>query len=327
VPLRFNPLTFAGFNLTGGGEKGEKGTTGATGPEGKEGPKGAEGKEGAKGTTGSTGPEGKEGATGAKGATGSEGKEGKEGPEGKEKIYVGEGAIEVTTNKIKVVAKGITKAMLETSVQETLEKAFVKAGEGLEAVGTEVKIKALGVVAGMLAGESVETSKIKLLAVTTATIAAEAVTEAKVGAEAIAEAKIKNLAVSKGKLATAVQEELEPKVTEHSFSISGEVTAIAYPGLFIKLGTHEEKKLIGVQYELLEGTSVELELQKANAGKSEAAAGIAGYQVTELKAEKSSKTKASSKALQNEDRITLKCSSPTGTPKGLIVTLFFESVK
>ena len=62
-------------------------------------------------------------------------------------------------------------------------------------------------------------------------------------------------------------------------------------------------------------------------GKAEAAAGIAAYKVTELKAEKSSKTKASSKALQNEDRITLKVTSATGTPKGLICTLFLESIK
>ncbi len=223
----------------------------------------------------------------------------------------------VTTAKIKLLA--VTEALLAS-----------------EAVGTG-KIAAGAVTAAKLAGEAVETAKIKLLAVTTGTLAEEAVTAIKIatgavtatklGGESVEEAKIKANAVSNAKLSTGVQEELEPKITEHSFAVAGEVTNATYPGFFVKLGTHEEKNLIGVQYELLEGTSAELELQKANEGKAEAAAGIAAYKVTELKAEKSSKTKASSKALQNEDRITLKVTSATGTPKGLICTLFLESVK
>ena len=222
----------------------------------------------------------------------------------------------VTTAKIKLLA--VTEALLAS-----------------EAVGTG-KIAAGAVTAAKLAGEAVETAKIKLLAVTTGTLAEEAVTAIKIatgavtatklGGESVEEAKIKANAVSKAKLSTGVQEELEPKITEHSFAFIA-AEARVYPGFFVKLGTHEEKNLIGVEYELLEGTSLELELQKANSGKSEAAAGIAGYKVTELKAEKSTKRVASSKALQNEDRITLKATSAVGPPISGICTLFLESVK
>jgi len=199
---------------------------------------------------------------------------------------------------------------------QLVKEAVTAAKLGPEAVET-AKIKLLAITAALLGAEAVETGKIKLLAITEALLAAEAVSEG----------KIKKEAVSKTKLSTGVQEELEPKVTEHSFAIVGEAEAKVYPGFFVKLGTHEAKNLIGVEYELLEGTSVELEIQKANSGKSEAAAGIAGYKVTELKAEKSTKRVSSSKALQNEDRLTLKCSSPTAAPKGLICTLFLEAVK
>lgn len=154
-----------------------------------------------------------------------------------------------------------------------------------------------------------------------------AVTASKLGAASVEEVKIKAKAVSKEKLSTEVQEMIEPKVMERGFTVPGEVKNKVYPGYFVKLGTGEEKKIIGVEYELLGGTSAELEFQKANSGKSEAAAGIAGYKVTELKAEKSTKRVTSTKALANEDRITLKVTSVTGTPEDLICTLFIESVK
>lgn len=233
----------------------------------------------------------------------------------------------VTTAKIKLLAitAGLLAAEAVTTAKLKLE-AVTAAVLGKEAVTTE-KIKLLAVEAGQLGAESVEEAKIKNAAVTEAKLGTGSVVAAKIGSEAVETAKVKLLAITKGLLSASVQEELEPKVTEHAFAIPGEVKNETYPGFFIKLGTHEAKNLIGVEYELLEGTSVEFELQKANSGKSEAAAGIAGYKVTELKAEKSTKRVASSKALANEDRLTLKCTSATGAPKGGMITLFIESVK
>jgi len=233
----------------------------------------------------------------------------------------------VTTAKIKTEA--VTAAILGAEAVTTakIKLLAVEAGQlGAESVET-AKIKLLAVTAGTLASEAVETAKIKAKAITTAKIEEANITAALLATNAVEEAKIKAKAVSKEKLSTEVQEMIEPKVMERSFAIAGEVKNEVYPGFFIKLGTGEEKKLIGIEYELLEGTSVELELQKANSGKSEAAAGIAAYKVTEAKAEKSTKRISSTKTLVNEDRITLKCSGGAGTPKGLICTLLIESVK
>lgn len=233
----------------------------------------------------------------------------------------------VETAAIKNLDVTAGKLAPEAVTTAKLKLLAVEAGQlGAEAV-TTAKIKLLAVEAGQLGAESVETAKIKAKAVTTAKIEDANITAALLASNAVETAKVKNEAITKEKLSTSVQEELEPKITEHAFAIPGEVKNEIYPGFFIKLGTHETKNLVGVEYELLEGTSAELELQKANSGKSEAAAGIAGYKVTELKAEKTTKRVASSKALANEDRITLKITSATGTPKGGMITLFIESVK
>jgi hypothetical protein len=233
----------------------------------------------------------------------------------------------VETSKIKLLA--VTAGLLAVEAVTTAKlkaEAVTAAILGKEAVTTE-KIKLLAVEAGQLGAEAVETGKIKAKAVTTAKIEDANITAALLATNSVEEVKIKAKAVSKEKLSTEVQEMIEPKVMERGFTVAGEVKNKTYPGYFVKLGTGEEKKIIGVEYELLGGTSAELEFQKANSGKSEAAAGIASYKVTELKAEKSTKRVTSTKALANEDRITLKITSVTGAPEDLICTLFVETVK
>lgn len=200
-------------------------------------------------------------------------------------------------------------------------------------------IKNLAVTAGKLAAEAVETGKIKLLAVTEALLGeeavsaiklkGEAVTEAKLGAEAVAAgklktdavetAKIKEKAVTKVKLATAVQEELEPKILERTWAVAGEVKAEEYPGFYVRLGTGEEKKIVGAELRLLEGTSCTVEWRKAKAE-------IAEYKTLEVKSTEA-KAVTNTKALAAGDLITLKVTAVSGTPKGLTATLFVESVK
>lgn len=217
-----------------------------------------------------------------------------------------------------------------------LEGTYPNPGIASEAV-TEGKIKALAVTAGKLGPESVETAKIKLLAITEALLAAEAVstakikvgaiTEALLGAESVITSKIKGEAVeaaqikketiTKVKLAVAVQEELAPKLMERTWAPQGEIKAEQWGGFFIALGTGEKKNLVKAEYKIASGTAVKVEVQKN------------GSEISAYKALAAKTTAAATEAsveLTAKDFISIKTSSPEGTPTTLSVTLFIESV-
>ncbi len=87
------------------------------------------------------------------------------------------------------------------------------AGEGLELTGSnEFKVKALGIVAGMLGAESVETAKIKLLAVTEGTLAEKAVAKIKL-AVAVTEELLTVAEFPNPGAYTSAKEETETKPT------------------------------------------------------------------------------------------------------------------
>lgn len=167
------------------------------------------------------------------------------------------------------------------------------------------------------AAGSVVAANIGTDAVIAGKIKAEAVDATKIASEAVETAKVKELAITKKKLATAVQEELEPKVMERSWSLESP-TAKVYEGLEIKLGVGETKNLIGVSVKLVGGTKCVVKILKGGVL-------ITSYEVT-VKAAETVRV-ASSKALSNEDDITLEVSGVEGTLTRLRVAMFIESVK
>ena len=67
---------------------------------------------------------------------------------------------EIVGKVFAIAPKGVLKTMLATAVQEEIEAAITEAGEGLEKSGKKLLIKALGVVTGMYAKESVTLEKL-----------------------------------------------------------------------------------------------------------------------------------------------------------------------
>lgn len=243
----------------------------------------------------------------------------------------------VTESKIKALA--VSAAKLAANAVETAKiKALAVTAEKLGAESVETgKIKLLAITEALLAAEAVTTAKIKLLAITegllaseavsTAKIKAEAITEALLGAESVATAKIKgeavtaakiaNTTITKTKLATAVQEELAPKLMERTWAPQGEIKAEQFGGFFVSLGTGETKKLVKAEYKIVSGTAVKVEVQKNGSE-------ISAYKA--LAAKTTAAATESSVELAAKDFISIKTSSPEGTPTTLSVTLFIESV-
>lgn len=213
----------------------------------------------------------------------------------------------VTESKIKNLA--VSAAKLAANAVETAKiKASAVTAEKLGAEAVETgKIKLLAITEGLLAAEAVTTAKIKLLAITEGLLASEAVTAAKIATGTI----------TKVKLATAVQEELAPKLMERTFAYQGEVKAEQFAGFFVKLGTGEKKKLVAAEYKIVSGTAVKVEVQKNGTE-------ISAYKA--LAAKTTAAATESSVELEAKDFISIKTSSPEGTPTTLSVSLFIESV-
>jgi len=258
----------------------------------------------------------------------------------------------VETAKIK--GEAVTEAKLAAAVVTKLNEKVTPGNEEI----TTAMIKALAVTAAKLAAESVETGKIKDEAVTTAKIASAAVTATKIAENAVEAAAIKAEAVTAAKIATgAVTEtklgagsvvaaklgseavetaaikasnvtgakldsttkgQLEPQVYERSWVIPGEPKAQVYQGFEIKLGAHETKNMIGMSVKLASGTSCKVKVLKGGVL-------ISSYEVTAESAKVN--RVASTKALSNEDDITMEVSSLSGTPENLRVSVFIEAVK
>ena len=100
-----------------------------------------------------------------------------------------------------------------------------------------------------------------------------------------------------------------------TLAIAGAVSAEEFPGFFVEVGTGESLHLVAARYQLLGGTSVNVEVRKNKAP-------VAGYEA--LAVSKTAGSTSSSKPLANGDYINWKTSSPSGSPKGLSVTLFLK---
>jgi hypothetical protein len=227
-------------------------------------------------------------------------------------------------------AEGIKEEALEKEAVSTAKVkllAITAALLGAEAV-TTAKLKLLSVTAAILGAESVETAKIKLLAVeagqlgegavTAAKLGSESVTAAKIKGEEVVAAAIKKETITKEKLAPAVQEVLEPKILERTWTIPDgqEVKNEVLGGFVVKLGTSEVKKIIAVTHKTKSGT-IKLALKGGAAGETE----ISAYK--ELSATSSFATTTSTAVLAAAEYITLTASSGS-TAKGLTLTAFIQ---
>ncbi len=167
----------------------------------------------------------------------------------------------------------------------------------LEAVQTS-RIKDLNVTAVKLANEAVETLKIKALNVTTAKIAEEAVTEAK--------------------LSSAVKTKLTGANAEpRGFAVISTVEAVTYRGFYEPVTSGVTKKLVGMKYSLGSGTSAKITVKQNGAA-------VTGFKELEAKSTEALEVSGKTVAVAAGDRFDLTVEAVTGTPKDLIVTLFFE---
>ena len=103
--------------------------------------------------------------------------------------------------------------------------------------------------------------------------------------------------------------------SRETLAIAGAVSAEEFPGFFVDIGAGETLHLTEARFQLLGGTSVNVEVRKNKAP-------VAGYEA--LAVSKTAGSTSSSKSLANGDYINWKTSSPSGSPKGLSVTLFLK---
>lgn len=159
--------------------------------------------------------------------------------------------------------------------------------------------------------------------VTAAKIKDGEVGNAELGANAVGEAgKIKDAIITSAKLATAVQEALEPKTYERSWIIE-KPTAKTYNGVQIKLGhAGEAKKLTGISCRLLgsaAGSTAVVEVLKGGT--------LAGTAYKQTAKQSAVTEEAETVALADKDVLQLKVSSPVETPEDLRVTIYLQAEK
>lgn len=187
------------------------------------------------------------------------------------------------------------------------------------AVGTN-KIANGSVGPEKLEAEGVQTSRIKDLNVTTIKLANTAVTAGKLATDAVETAKIKAEAVTEEKLAAAVKTKLAGASQEpRGFSVISSVEAVTYRGFYEPVASGETKKLVGMKYSIGSGTSAKITIKQN---------GTAITSFKELLAETTAaEVSGKSVSVAAGDRFDLTVEAVTGTPKDLIITLFFENTR
>lgn len=96
---------------------------------------------------------------------------------------------------------------------------------------------------------------------------------------------------------------------------AGEVTAQTLPGFWVPVLSGETAKVVAMHYAIASGTSVKVSLTK-NGSTVE---GFSGKEAKSSAAETTGEV-----SLANKDRLGLVTESPSGTPKGLVVTVWVE---
>lgn len=231
---------------------------------------------------------------------------------------IANGAVTAAKLGAEAVETGAIKAAAVTTAK-IAAGAITGTQMGAESVATGALVN-LAVTTAKLGEGSVTAAKLGAEAVETAAIKAAAVTEAKLGAEAVSTAKIANEAVTEAKLALGIRKK---KFREgHTFVVQGSVTVITIPGMFVPVVAGQEAKLVGVRYKIESGTQVKFRLQKN-------AANITGFgtEGEPLKATTvAATTEPAAVALANNDLLTIVISAVEGTPVGLAVTLYVETI-
>ena len=108
------------------------------------------------------------------------------------------------------------------------------------------------------------------------------------------------------------------KTIGHSWVIAGKVENESFPGIYIRLATNEEQKLVACKYSIIEGTKVILELKRNGSG----ATGFTSLECTGTAAEK----EPTAISLSTGDFLQLVTKEGSGTPKGLSFTAFIEHI-
>jgi len=197
---------------------------------------------------------------------------------------------------------------------EVVEAAAIKAGNV-----TESKLAEGAVSATKLATNAVEAAKIKAEAVTAEKLATGSVTEAKLGALAVTEGKLAANAVSEGKLATAVQTKLtgaEKESRTFSMPAGTEAKAETLGEFWQGVATGETLTLVEAKYKIASGTKAKFSIKQNGTA-------VTGFK--ELSATTTVASSTGTVSVANGDLFALAVETIEGTPKGLSVTLIFES--
>lgn len=107
-------------------------------------------------------------------------------------------------------------------------------------------------------------------------------------------------------------------IVEHSWSTVGEIKNETFGGIFVRVATGTEKKLIAIEYKIATGTSVKVKIEKNGAEIS----GFGTVTVEKTAAE----TNPADVTLADKDFINIVTTSATGTPTALSFTAFFEEI-
>lgn len=247
---------------------------------------------------------------------------------------------------LKLAAGAVTKAKLDPGVVEEIEKGGLKeegvetkhlknlavtTGKLAEGAVTALKLAAGAVGSAALAVGAVTTEKIAGEAVTTEKLAAEAidgprikngsVSNLKIGNKAVTESALGNEAVTEEKLTGGIRTKLKGAVRSvATFALpAGTAVSAETLGQFWQgVAAGETKKLVAMRYTLASGTKAKFSIKQNGAA-------VTGFKEVEAKSTEVGAVTGKEVAVADGDLFLLVVESIEGTPKGLSVTLVFES--
>lgn len=126
-------------------------------------------------------------------------------------------------------------------------------------------------------------------------------------------------AVTEEKLAEAVKNKLKGlNIEPMGFSVISTVEVVTYRGAYQNVASGETKKLIGMKYSLGSGTKAKFSIKQNGSA-------VTGFKELEAKSSEALEVSGKSVGVVAGDRFDLTVESIEGSPKDLIVTLYFEN--